>query len=124
MLLTLNDHLSKLYGYSNQCYPKITFSLEKENHENISFFNVTFSGQNDKFVTFVNRNLYLSEFILILPALFLLLTYNLLIIQVLTPGFSFTCSDWKKFHNELLTLKKLFLKKQTNKQKHGYLIVV
>ena len=56
-----------------------------------------------------------------MPALFPLLTYNLLIIQVLTPGFSFTCSDWKKFYNELLTLKKLFLNKQTNKQTKTWL---
>ena len=103
------DHIEKFRNYFNSCHPNMSFSFEKEKNGKMPFLDVEISRENCNFVTTVYRKPTFSgvytHFESFLPS-----TYKFGMIYTLVYRCFILCSDWTKFHAELVTLKEIFLK--------------
>ena len=90
----------------------MSFSFEKEKNGKMSFLDVEISGVNGKLVTTIYHKPSFSgvytHFESFLPSTHKFGMFYTLIYRCFT-----LCSDWTKFHRELVTLKEIF-------QRNGY----
>ena len=109
VLFKSQDHLVKFRDYFNKCHPNMSFTFEQEKNGKLSFLDVEVSHQGNKFVTTVYRKPTFSgvytHFDSFLPS-----TYKFGMIYTLVFRCFRICSDWNKFHNEIILLKDIFLK--------------
>ena len=98
------DHIENFRNYFNSCHPNMSFSFEKEKNGKMPFLDVEISRENCNFVTTVYRKPTFSgvytHFESFLPS-----TYKFGMIYTLVYRCFILCSDWTKFHAELVTLK-------------------
>ena len=87
----------------------MNFTFEQEKNGKLSFLDVEVSRDGNTFVTSVIVNSLLVVFIHILTV-FLPSTYKIGMIYTLVFRCFRICSDWNKFHKEIIFLKDIFLK--------------
>ena len=109
-LFESTDHLEKFRNYFNTFHPNMSFSLAEEKHGKMSFLDVEILRENSIFVTTVYRKPIFSgvytHFGSFLPS-----THKFGVLYTLVHRCFTLCSDWSKFHGELVTLKEIFQKK-------------
>ena len=109
VLFKSQDHLVKFRDYFNKCHPNMNFTFEQEKNGKLSFLDVEGSREGNKFVTTVFRKPTFSgvytHFDSLLPS-----TYKFGMIFTLVFRCFRICSDWNKFHNEIIFLRDIFLK--------------
>ena len=99
VLFRSQEHLIKFRDYFNKCHP----------NRNFTFLDVEVSHDGNTFVTSVYRKHTFSgvctHFDSFLPS-----TYKIGMIYTLVFRYFRICSDWNKFHKEIIFLKDIFLK--------------
>ena len=95
------EHLSKFRNYFNTCHPNMSFSFEQEKNGKLSFLDIEVSREKGKFVTTVYRKPTFSgvytHFESFLPTI-----YKFGMVYTLAYYCFKICSDWTKFHEELI----------------------
>ena len=109
VLFRSQDHLIKFRDYFNKCHPNMNFTFEQEKNGKLSFLDVEVSRDGNTFVTSVYRKPTFSgvytHFDSFLPS-----TYKIGMSYTLVFRCFRICSDWNKFHKEIIFLKDIFLK--------------
>ena len=107
VLFKSTDHLGKFRNYFNTCRPNMTFSFEKKKNGKMSFLDVEISRKNSKFETTVyckpTFSWVCTRFKSFLPS-----THKFVMLYTLVYWCFTLCSDWRKFHRELVALKEIF----------------
>ena len=109
VLFRSTNHLEKLRNYFITCHPNMSFSFETEKKNGkMSFLDVEISRENATFVTTIYRQPTFSgaytHFESFLPS-----THKFSMLYTLVYRCFTLCSDWTKFHRDLVTLKEIFL---------------
>ena len=112
ILFELNDHLKYFQDLLNSCHINMSFSMEAEKENKLSFLPVELIRGQGKFTTTVylkpsSSGVY-SNFESFLPSV-----YKFGMVYTLVYGCFHICSNWTQFHAELIFLKRIF-------QKNGY----
>ena len=106
VLFISSDHL-------NSCHVNMSFTIETEQNNKISFPDVNVIREQGKFVTMSIENQLLVTYTPILIAFFLPDSYKIAMIYTLMNRCFRTCSSWSIIHQHLLLLREIF-------QKNGY----
>ena len=109
VLFRSQDHLVKFRDYFKKCHPPMDFTFEQEKNGKLTFLDVEVSCERNTFVTSVYRK---PTFIVVYTHFdnFLTYTYKIGMIYTLVFRCFRICSDWNKFHKEIILLKDIFLK--------------
>ena len=95
------EHLPKFRNYFHTCHSNMSFSFEQEKNGKLSFLDIEVSREKGKFVTTVYRKPTFSgvytHFESFLPTI-----YKFGMVYTLAYRCFKICSDWTKFHEELL----------------------
>ena len=109
VLFKSQDYLIKFRDYFKKCHPNMNFTFEQEKNGKLSFLDVEVSRDGNTFVTSVYRKPTFSGVYAHFDS-FLLSTYKIGMIYTLVFRCFRICSDWNKFHKEIIFLKDIFLK--------------
>ena len=112
VLFKSNDHLKYFQDFLNSCHINMSFSMETEKENKLSFLDVEVIREQGKFTTTIYRKptfsgVY-SNFESFLPSV-----YKFGMVYTLVYRCFRICSNWTQFHTELIFLKGIF-------QKNGY----
>ena len=107
MLFKSNDHLKYFQDFLNYCHINMSFSMEKEKENKLSFLDVEIKRELGKFTTTVYRKptfsgVY-SNFESFLPPV-----YKFGMVYTLVYRCFNICSNWTQCHTELTFLKGIF----------------
>ena len=109
ILFTLPQHLEAFQNFLNGWYANMSFLIESEKQNRMSFFDVQISREDKTFTTFVYCKPAFSgvytHFDSFLPS-----TYKFGTVYTLSWRCLWICSSWTKLHNELICLKEISLK--------------
>ena len=112
VLFKLSDHIKRFQSYLNSCHVNMSFNIEPEQNNKISFLDVNVIREQGKFTTSVHRKPTFSgvytHFDSFLPD-----TYKIGMICTLVNRSFRIYSSWSKFHQQLIFLREIF-------QKNGY----
>ena len=109
ILFKSNDHLKSFQGFLNSCHLNMSFSMETEKENKLSFLDVEVIREQGKFTTTIYRKptfsgVY-SNFESFLPSV-----YKFGMVYTLVYRCFRICSNWTQFHTELIYLKGIFQK--------------
>ena len=109
LLFTSEDHVKKFYRYINSRHKNMSFTYETEHEGKLAFLDVRVTREEGSFLTSLYRKptfsgLY-SHYESFLPD-----TYKTGLIYTLLHRAFILCSTWDKFHEEVLYLRKTFIK--------------
>ena len=112
ILFKSNNHLKYFQDFLNFCHINMSFSMETEKENKLSFLDVEVIREQGKFTTTIYRKptfsgVY-SNFESFLPSV-----YKFGMVYTLVYRCFRICSNWTQFHTELIFLKGIF-------QKNGY----
>ena len=109
VLFKSSDHLRRFQSFFNSYHDNMTFTLEPEQNNKISFLDVNIFLEQDKFITNVYRKPTFSyvytRFDSFLPD-----TYKIGMIYTLVNKCFRTCSSWSMLHQQLMLLRDIFQK--------------
>ena len=108
VLFNSAEHLKRLHSFLNSCHLNISFIIENEKDNRMSFLDANIIRKRDKFTTTVYRNQLLAELIPILTLSYHPVTKLACYIYYYIARCFRICSDWTKFHLELVKLLDLF----------------
>ena len=97
------DHLKRFQSYLNSCHVNISFTIENEKDNRMSFLDVNIIHEQGKFTTSVYHKAIFSEMFTHFDS-FLPSIYKIGMIHTLLYRCFRICSDWTKFHLELVKL--------------------
>ena len=107
VLFNSAEHLKRFYSYLNSCHLNISLTMENEKDNRMSFLDVNIICEKDKFTTSVYRKPTFSgiytHFDSFLPSSNKIGLLHTLLYRCLR-----ICSDWTKFHLELVKLTDVF----------------
>ena len=109
ILFKSNDHLKSFQSFLNSCHLNMSFSMETEKENKLSFLDVEVIRKQGKFTTTIYRKptfsgVY-SNFETFLPSV-----YKFGMVHTLVYRCFRICSNWTQFHTELIYLKRIFQK--------------
>ena len=107
VLFNSAEHLKHFYSYLNSCHLNISLTIENEKDNRMSFLHVYIIREKDKFTTSVYRKPTFSgiytHFDSFLPSSNKIGSLHTLLYRCFR-----ICSDWTKFHLELVKLTDVF----------------
>ena len=107
VLIKSPEHLKHFHSYSNCRHVNISFTIENEKDNRMSFHDVNIIREQSKSVTSVYGKPTFSEIYTHLDS-FLPTTNKIGMIHTLLCRCFRVCSDWTKFHLELIKLMNVF----------------
>ena len=109
VLFTSRKHLEAFRNFLNGRHANMSFTTERKKHNRMSFLDIAIICENKTFTTSVYRK---PTFIGIYTHFdsFLRSTYKFATVCTLAYRCFRICSSWTKLHNELVCLKKTFVK--------------
>ena len=109
VLFKSSDHLKRFQSYLNSCHVSMSFTIETEQENKISFLDVNVIREQGEFITSVYRKPTFSgvytHFDSFLPD-----TYKIGMIYTLANRCFRICSSWSMFHQQLILLREIFKK--------------
>ena len=109
ILFKLNDHFKYFQDFVNSCHIKVSFSMEREKENKLSFRDVEIIREQGKFTTTIHRKPTFSgvyrNFESFLPSV-----YKFAMVYTLVYRCFRICANWTQFHTELIFLKGIFHK--------------
>ena len=103
VLFNSAEHLKRFYSYLNSRHLNISLTIENEKENRMSFLDVNIIPEKDKFTTSVYRKPTFSgiytHFDSFLPS-----SHKIGLLHILLYRYFRICSDWTKFHLELVKL--------------------
>ena len=109
VLFKSSDHLKRFQSYLNSCHVSMSFTIETEQENKISFLDVSVIREQGEFTTSVYRKPTFSgvytHFDSFLPD-----TYKIGMIYTLANRCFRICSSWSMFHQQLILLREIFKK--------------
>ena len=101
------EHLKRFHSYLNSCHLNMSFTMENEKDNRMSFLDVNMIREKNKFTTFACRKPTFSgiytHFDSFLPS-----SNKIGLLHTLSYRCFRICSDWTKFHQELVKLIDVF----------------
>ena len=107
VLFNSAEHLKRFYSYLNSHQLNISLTMENEKDNRMSFLDVNILGEKDKFTTSVYRKPTFSGIYTHLDS-FLPSSNKIGLLHTLLYRCFGICSDWTKFHLELVKLTDVF----------------
>jgi len=101
------EHLDHFFDYINSRHPNINFTKELENNDRLSFLDVLVSRNADKLLTSVYRKPTFSGVFTNFKSFIPIVYKHGLIYSLLFRCFRI-CTDYNRFHNEIVFLKDVF----------------
>ena len=109
VLFKSSDHLKRFQSYLNSCHVSMSFTIETEQKNKISFLEVNLILEHGEFITSIYRKPTFSgvctHFDIFLPD-----TYKIGMIYTLANRCFRICSSWSMFHQQLILLRGIFKK--------------
>ena len=109
VLFKSSDHLKRFQRYLNSCHVSVSFTIETEQKNKISFSDVNLIREHCEFITSLYRKPTFSgvytHFDIFLPD-----TYKIGMIYTLANRCFRICSSWSMFHQQLILLRGIFKK--------------
>ena len=109
VLFKSSDHLKRFQSYLNSCHVSMSFTIETEQENKISFLDVNVIREQGEFITSVYRKPTFSgvytQFDSFLPD-----TYKIGMVYTLANRCFRICSSWSMFHQQLTLLREIFKK--------------
>ena len=109
ILFKSNDHLKFFQGFLNSCHLNMSFSMETQKENKLSFLDVEVIREQGKFTTTIYRKPTFSGVYSNFES-FLSSVYKLGMVYTLVYRCFRICSNWAQFHSELIYLKGIFQK--------------
>ena len=109
VLFKSSDHLKQFQSYLNSCHVSMSFTIETEQKNKISFLDVNVIREQGEFITSVYRKSTFSGVYTHLDS-FLPDTYKIGMIYTLANRCFRICSSWSMFHEQLILLREIFKK--------------
>ena len=107
VLFKSSDHLKRFQSYLNSCHVNMSFTIETEQNNKISFIDVNVIREQGESITSVYRKPTFSgvcnHFNSFLPD-----TYKIGMIYTLVNRCFLICSSWSMFHQQLILLREMF----------------
>ena len=113
VLFNSPEHLKRFHSYLNSCHLNTSCTIENEKDNRMSFLDVNIIREKGKFTTSIYREPTFSEIYTHFDS-FLPSSNEIGLLHTLLYRCFRTCSDWTKFHLELVKLIDVF-------EKNGYL---
>ena len=107
VLFKPSDHLKRFQSYLSSCHVNMSFTIETEQNNNISFLDANVICDQSKFITSVYRKPTFSAVYTHFD------TYKTCMIYTLVNRCFQICCSWSMFHQQLILLREIF-------QKNGY----
>ena len=109
LLFRSKDHVKKFFRYINSRHKNMSFTYEVENEDKLAFLDVLITRDGGSFLTSVYRKptfsgLY-SHYESFMPS-----SYKAGLIYTLLHRAFTLCSTWERYHEEVCTLRQIFLK--------------
>ena len=109
MLFKSSDHLKRFQSYLNPCHVSMSFTIETEQKNKISFLDANVIREQGEFITSVHRKPTFSGVYIHFDS-FLPDTYKIGMTYTLAKRCFRICSSWSLFHQQLILSREIFKK--------------
>ena len=109
MIFSYSSNLKYFQDFLNSCHFNMSFSMETEKENKLSFLDVEIIREQGKFTAIVNRKPTLVAYIVTFKV-FLSSVYKFGMVYTLVYRFFCICSNWTQSYTELTFLKRIFRK--------------